>query len=238
MKFAELFRILAALAMIAAPFSEASCGEIRLGRAPLNSDPRSLQRGAKLFVDYCLGCHGVSFIRYQQLSEIGFSDREIREELMSGAGKSSDSMKAAIRREEVRSWLGAAAPDLSVLARSRSSAFGSGADWLYSYLHRFYRDEARPTGWNNDLVPGTAMPHVLWELQGERRSAAPGGRQEKIKAAAEYAKSAADLAAFLAWAAEPHPLSRMRIGWLVLAVLAALSALSYALKRAYWKNVY
>lgn len=237
MKFADLFRILVALAMIAAPFLEASCGEIRLGRVALSSDPRSLQRGAKLFVDYCLGCHGASFIRYQQLSEIGFSDLEIRENLMSGVGKSSDSMKAAIRREEARSWLGTAAPDLSVVARSRSSASGSGADWLYTYLHSFYRDEARPTGWNNDLVPGTAMPHVLWELQEEPRNAPPGGGPGKIKAAAEYDKSAAELASFLAWAADPRQLSRKRTGWFVLAVLAALSALSYALKRAYWKDV-
>jgi ubiquinol-cytochrome c reductase cytochrome c1 subunit len=124
--------------------------------------------GAKLFVNYCLNCHGASYMRYNRLQQIGLSEQMIKDNLMFTADKIGEPMRIAMQRDEAKVWFGAAPPDLTVIARSRASEFGSGADWLYTYLRGFYRDSERPTGWNNVIFENVGMPHVLYELQGEQ----------------------------------------------------------------------
>jgi ubiquinol-cytochrome c reductase cytochrome c1 subunit len=132
------------------------------------TEPAALQNGAKLFVNYCLNCHGASAMRYNRLRDIGLSDDQIRRHLMFTAEKIGEPMKVALRANDAKEWFGALPPDLSVIARSRASGDGSGADWLYTYLRSYYRDAERATGWNNALFENVGMPHVLWELQGQR----------------------------------------------------------------------
>lgn len=136
---------------------------VKLDRAPIDpNNQASLQRGAKLFVNYCLNCHSAAYMRYNRLQDIGLTDAQIKSNLLFGDQKIGDTMTVAMNKADAKAWFGASPPDLSVEARAR------GADWLYSYLRSFYRDDTRPTGWNNLVFDKVAMPHVLWELQGQQ----------------------------------------------------------------------
>lgn len=142
----------------------------RLQTAPINShDLASLQNGAKLFVNYCLNCHTAGYMRYNRLQDLGLTEPQIRDNLVLTGVKVGELMQVAMDRKEAKEWFGVAPPDLTVTARSRSSAAGSGADWIYSYLRAFYRDPSRPTGWNNLVFANVAMPHALWQLNGQQQ---------------------------------------------------------------------
>jgi ubiquinol-cytochrome c reductase cytochrome c1 subunit len=138
------------------------------GDFPLDSAPNrvnnnaSLQNGAKIFVNYCLGCHSAVNLRYNRLRDIGLSDQQIKDNLILGDQKIGDLMTIAMSPKDAKAWFGKVPPDLSVEARAR------GTDWLYTYFRTYYKDEDSPTGWNNMVYPNVGMPHVLWELQGER----------------------------------------------------------------------
>ncbi|MCM5571830.1 cytochrome c1 [Burkholderiaceae bacterium FT117] len=136
----------------------------------------SLQNGARLFVNYCLNCHGASLMRYNRLADIGLTDEQIKKSLLFTADKVGDPMKIAMRPADAKEWFGALPADLSVIARARSSATGTGSDWLYTYLRSYFRDSTRATGWNNALFENVGMPHVFWELQGTR-----GATLEEVK---------------------------------------------------------
>ena len=237
-----------------ASFSSWASESVRLDRAPINAnDLVSLQRGAHTYVNYCLGCHGAAYMRYNRLSDIGLTEQQIKSHLVLGEAKVGDLMKTAMDAKDAREWFGAAPPDLSVIARSRSSGDGSGADWLYTYLRGFYRDSTRPTGWNNTVYPNVGMPHVLYQLQGQQvlqvtERTGPGGHKEKVQrlvldkpgavSPLEYDRMVADLVNFLVYVAEPVRHTRVTIGIFVLIFLGALLALAYALKKEYWKDVH
>lgn len=204
-------------------------------------DKAALQNGAKYFVNYCLNCHGASYMRYNKLMELGLTEQQVKDNLMFTAEKIGEPMRVAARPEEQKKWFGAAPPDLSVIARARASAEGSGADWLYTYLRSFYRDEKRPTGWNNKVFENVGMPHVLIELQGiqvldehhKLQMVLPGKQTTE-----EFDKSVSDLVGFLVWMAEPQQEFRQRLGIGVLIFLALLFVVAYALKKEYWKDVH
>lgn len=229
--------------LILAPlFAWASGGELHLDKAPEKAgDQAALQNGAKLFVNYCLSCHSASYMRYNRLKDIGLSEQQIKDNLMFTAEKTGELMRISMQRDDAKVWFGAAPPDLTVIARARASEFGSGADWLYTYLRGFYRDTNRPTGWNNTVFANVGMPHVLWELQGEQvlgedhklTLAKPG----KLKPE-EFDAAVGDLVAFLKYMGEPMSELRKVLGWVVLAALAVLFVLTYSLKREYWKDVH
>lgn len=177
-RFASTVALLASLAVGGvATAAESSYPLDHFPEAKLNNLP-SLQRGAKLFVNYCLGCHSASVVRYNTMNQIGLTDDQIKANLMFTAENVGDTMRIPMRKQDAAAWFGAAPPDLSLTARSRSSKAGPGHDWLYTFLRSFYRDANRPTGWNNALFPNVGMPHVLWELQGVR-----GATIEQIKPA-------------------------------------------------------
>ncbi len=133
------------------------------------NDMASLQNGAKLFVNYCLSCHSADSMRYNKLTDIGLTEEEIENNLLFTTDKVGELMHIAMTREDAANWFGAAPPDLSVIARARSETMGaSGVDYVYSFLRSFYRDATKPTGWDNLVFPSVGMPHVLWDLQGER----------------------------------------------------------------------
>jgi len=230
------------LALLFAPMAAFANSGLHLDKAPdVQGDQAALQSGARTFVNNCLNCHGASFVRYNRLTELGLTEQQVRENLMFTAEKIGEPMRVAARPADQKQWFGAAPPDLSLEARARASADGTGADWLYTYLRSFYRDETRPTGWNNTLFANVAMPHVLTELQGQQvlnhethklELAVPG----KLSPA-EYDKQVADLVGFLVWMGEPGAAFRKQLGFGVLAFLVVLFGFAYALKKEYWKDV-
>jgi len=230
-------------------------GGFPLDRAPERHDMASLQNGAKLFVNYCLNCHSANAMRYNRLRDLGLSDDQIRNNLLFSADKVGEMMTTAMRPADAKSWFGAVPPDLSVIARAKASPAGSGADYLYTYLRTFYKDDTRPTGWNNMVVPNVAMPHAMWQLQGIRtpnmedapdpheagktihkfagwKQVAPG-----TMSATEFDTATADLVAYLNWMAEPAQGTRKKLGVIVLIFLSIFAFLAWRLNESYWKDV-
>jgi len=243
------------LALLFAPMVVMAAGvEVKLDRAPDRSqDLAALQHGAKLFVNYCLNCHSASFMRYNRLKDIGLTDEQIKDNLLFSADKVGEPMKVAMQAAEARQWFGAAPPDLTLIARARASGAGSGADWLYTYLRGFHRDDKRHTGWNNTVFENVGMPHVLHELQGEQvlkvsESKDAHGHTVTHKtlelakpgklSVEEYDAAIADLVGFLVYMGEPAAQSRKTLGMWVLVALTLLAGLAYALKKNYWKDVH
>jgi ubiquinol-cytochrome c reductase cytochrome c1 subunit len=184
----------------------------------------ALQSGAKTFVNYCLNCHSAAFMRFNRLQDIGLTPEQIKSNLLVTNAKIGDTMKSAIDPQQAKAWFGVNPPDLTVISRSRAGAGGTGTDYLYSYMRGFYRDEAKPTGWNNHVFPNVAMPHALWELQATMTPA-------------QYDEIVGDLVNYLQWMAEPSQTTRQRVGIWVLLFLAGLSFLTWRLNAAYWKDV-
>lgn len=231
------------IALLCAPLLALAAGaELHLDKAPDRSrDLPALQNGAKLFINYCLNCHSASYMRYNRLQEIGLTEQQIKDNLLFTADKVGELMTIAMRRADAKQWFGAAPPDLTVIARARASEFGSGADWLYTYLRGFYRDDTRPTGWNNTVFPNVGMPHALWELQGVQAM----GADHKLALAKpgvlkpeEYDAMVGDLVGFLTYMGEPMATFRKELGVIVLIFLAVLFVFAYALKREYWKDIH
>ena len=252
----KLFKkLIATLAFVPAVVM-ANTGGYPLDRAEDRStDMAALQNGAKLFVNYCLNCHAASAMRYNRLKDIGLTDDQIKDNLLFTGEKVGDLMKTALAPKDAKAWFGAVPPDLSVIARAKSSDAGSGADWLYTYLRTYYKDESRPTGWNNMVFPDVGMPHVLWELQGVRTAKMIEEKDphdeskvmhkfagfEKVTdgkmTAAEYDNAVTDLVAYLQWMGEPAQSTRKRMGVAVVMFLALLSLLAWRLNASYWKEV-
>jgi ubiquinol-cytochrome c reductase cytochrome c1 subunit len=221
------------------------------------TDKAALQNGARIFVNYCLSCHSASYMRYNRLHDIGLSEDEIKKNLLFATDKVGETMKATLDPKQAKDWFGAAPPDLSVIARSRAEiGKGSGADYLYTLWRTFYRDETKPTGWNNLAFPDIAMPHALWQLQGERRAKfveAKDAHEEGktvhrfagfeqitpgMLSDLQYDEAVGDLVAYLQWMGEPAQGTRVRVGVGVLIFLALLIAITWRLSAAYWRSVH
>ena len=222
-------------------YSFAAGGGAGLDDAKLDpSDGLSIQRGAKTFVNYCLGCHEASYMRFNRLGDLGLSKGQIKEFLIFGEKKVGDTMVNAMDREDAELWFGIVPPDLSVIARSR------GPDWLYTYLRSFYQDDKSTTGWNNTLFPNVGMPHILWELQGIRELEAGEASRlgqktvTKMEGAlnqTEYDSFVRDLVNYLVFIGEPARTLRVQIGIVILFVLSIFLVLTWVLKKEYWKDV-
>ncbi len=248
--------LLASLSLAGA--AQASSGGMEWDKFPKEkmSDMASLQHGAKLFVNYCLNCHSAAYMRYNRMHDIGLTDADIKNNLLFAADKVGETMKVSLDPKEAKAWFGANPPDLSVIARSRADgAKGSGADYLYTYMRNFYRDDTKATGWNNLVFPSVAMPHVLWELQGQRaakfeEAVDPHDREKKVHVFAgyqqltpgalterQYDDAVGDLVAYLQWMGEPAQGKRFQLGVIVLIFLCFLTLFAWRLNAAYWKDV-
>ena len=243
------FTLVLSLSFIAIQ-SFASEGGHPLDKAPNRLNNMSaLQNGAKLFVNYCMNCHGAVSMRYNRLRDIGLTDEQIKQNLLFTGEKVGDLMKVAMSEKESKEWFGKAPPDLSVESRSR------GPDWIYTYLRTFYVDENRPTGWNNLVYKNVGMPHVLWELQGQRvakfedvKDAHHAGTEHRfvgfeqltpgLMKQQEFDDQMGDLVAFMSWMGEPVQLERKRLGVIVLIFLAVFTIFAWRLNKAYWKSIH
>lgn len=242
-----------ALAMGLVGAVHANTGGIAWDKAPnKTNDLTSLQNGAKVFVNYCLNCHSAAFMRFNRLKDIGLTDQQIKDNLLFTTEKVGETMKAAIDPRQAKEWFGANPPDLTVIARSRAGAGGTGADYLYTYLRTYYADDTKATGWNNLAFPNVGMPHVLWELQGKRvpvyETIESHGHEEHvfkgwqqvtpgIMTPAQYDQTVADLVNYLQWMGEPAQNTRVRVGVWVLLFLSVLTLFTWRLNAAFWKDV-
>ncbi len=219
------------------------------------TDMAALQNGAKLFVNYCLNCHAASYARYNRMRDIGLSDEQIKKNLLFAGEKVGELMKVSLDPRQAKEWFGALPPDLSIIARSRAGNGGSGADYLYTYMRTFYRDETKATGWNNLVFPSVGMPHVLWELQGVPRAvfekvadahdpkktvlAYKGMKMEQPgqMSQLQFDNATADLVGYLQWMGEPEQNQRFRMGVWVVLFLLLLTIAAWRLNASYWKDV-
>ncbi len=242
------FRVSVALALqVLLAMPALAVGPAQLEPSGVNiSDTAALQRGARLFVNYCLSCHSADYMRYNRLAEdLDLGEELVMDNLVFRDAKIGETMSIAMDPEDADAWFGKAPPDLSLVGRAR------GPDWLYAFLRSFYQDDAG--GWNNTVLPNAAMPHVMWPLQGIARPVYAthrvGEREvqviEKLELASpgsmtpeEYDGAVRDLATFLVYLSEPAQLKRKSIGIWVLLFLAVLALLTYLLKAEYWRDVH
>jgi ubiquinol-cytochrome c reductase cytochrome c1 subunit len=254
-----LLCLLTAASMLGSSATMANEGGPLLDHFPKErlTEVAALQSGARIFVNYCLNCHAAASMRYNRLTDpaVGLTEEQIKNNLLFAGDKVGQTMTVALQPGQGKDWFGAAPPDLSVIARSRAGNGGSGADYLYTYMRSFYRDETKATGWNNLVFPSVAMPHVLWELQGQQRAVFVDRpdphdakntvhefeRFEPISAGSlsktEYDAAVADLVAYLQWMSEPAQNQRVRIGVWVLLFLGLFTVIAWRLNAAFWKDV-
>jgi ubiquinol-cytochrome c reductase cytochrome c1 subunit len=239
---------LAALTLLGAGHALAAT-DMPLDSASNNvANTASLQRGARYFVNYCLGCHSARYVRYNTLaSHLGLTEGQLIENLMFTGERPFDTMDIAMRPADAARWFGIEPPDLSLIARSR------GVDYVYSFLRGFYQDESTVTGWNNLYLSNTAMPHVLWELQGIRSAGfetveLPSGAVDEtfvgfqtvrpgLLGDSEYDQVVRDIVNFLDFIGEPMKLERQALGVRVIAFLLVFLLIAYLLKREIWRDV-
>ena len=210
------------------------------------NDRASLQRGAKLFFNYCVGCHSLKYVRYSRIaSDLGLSEDEVMSNLNFTGAKFGEPVISHMPVDSAKTWFGKDPPDLSLEARAK------GVDFIFNYLNSFYLDPSRPVGWNNTVFPNASMPNPLWELQGLQvavhSEAKPGQDSvvEKLELSQpgrmtpeEFKGATRDLATFLEYTAEPAVLERQSVGVWVVLFLALLTFLLYLVKHEYWKDVH
>ena len=209
-----------ALASILLSFNVFASVDLHLDHANTDiSDTASLQNGAKLFMNYCSGCHAIGFMRYNRIAQdLNLSDSLVAEYLMFTGDKPGETITTAMPKEGAAKWFGIAPPDLSLVARAK------GTDWIYTYLRGFYEDDSKVFGVNNKVLENASMPDVLWSLK--------EGRPE-----AEFDQNVRDITNFLDYVGEPAKLIRTKLGVWVLLFLGVLLVLTYLLKKEYWKDV-
>ncbi len=248
--------LIAAILAILPVFSLAAGGGVHLDEMKVDlEDNASLQRGAKYFANYCMGCHSAKFARYNRVArDLGISDDDMMDNLVFAETKVGNLMQIAMRPEDSKKWFGSTPPDLTLVARVR------GADWIYTYLRGFYADDSRPYGVNNAVFKDVGMPHVLAGLQGKQvKGCAPVVvgfdpltgqelteekcdvlyvKEEGKLDAKAYDKVVADITNYLVYMAEPMALERRRIGFWVLLFLAILFVPVYYLNREFWRGIH
>jgi len=219
------------------------------GGEPANirlDDIAGMQRGARLFFNYCSGCHSLEYMRYSRIAEdLQLDPKDVEKNFVFTGGKIGDHAISHMPAEQAATWFGKVPPDLSLEARSK------GSDWIYNYLKSFYLDPSRPLGWNNTVFPNVSMPNPLWQLQGQQiahMKPAVAGHDPEIEklelkiagnqSPAEFDRTARDLSAFLQYVGEPAALKREAMGVWVLLYLALFTFIAYLLKLEFWKDVH
>ncbi|WP_028103179.1 cytochrome c1 [Pseudoduganella violaceinigra] len=249
-------KLLALLALVPV-LAFANEGGIAWDKAPDRShNMAALQNGAKLFVNYCLNCHNASSMRYNRLRDLGLTEEQIKNNLLFTGEKVGELMTTAMPAKDAKNWFGTVPPDLSVIARAKADpSKGSGADYLYTYLRTFYKDDTRPTGFNNMVLENAAMPHVLWELQGIQSAkfdevADPHDHKKKVHkfvgfeqvkpgtmSKIEFDTAVADIVGYMEWMAEPAAQKRKQLGVWVVIFMSIFALLAWRLNASYWKEV-
>lgn len=243
----KLLTVLAIACLPVTAFGAGGAVELDQARNDL-SNTASLQRGAKYYMNYCLGCHSLEYVRYKRLAEdLQISESELEQNLMFTADKATEMVTIAMPEQDAENWFGRTPPDLSLVARSR------GADWIYTYLRTFYIDESARFGVNNRVLENASMPHVLWPLEGLKRAVYKTevddeGEHRVFKefetvrpgsmTSDQYDRAVRDIVNFLEYVGEPAKLKRESMGFWVLAYIFLFILFTYLLKREFWRDVH
>jgi len=252
----KLLSFVSACVLVVSTSAFAAGGGVPLMHIETNLDDKaSLQKGAKIFVNYCLSCHSAEFMRFSRMGkDLGITDDQLKENLMFAADKVGEPMWISMDQGDAARWFGVTPPDLSVIARAR------GTDWLYTYFMSFYKDDSRPWGVNNLVFKDVGMPHVLWEMQGGvpepvyKTVTGKDGHEHQVidklvlpqgdmsdaeyqKVQGDYQRSMANLVSFLEYLGEPAKLQRYDLGVKVILFLFILFIIAYLLKKEFWKDV-
>lgn len=238
-------KLLQSFLLLLMPLGVFAAGGMDLDSADIDlSDKASLENGAHLYVQYCLGCHSAKYIRYLNLADdFDIDEEEILSKVAPEGAGIYDKMLTAMNGHDSKKWFGTQPPDLSLIARSR------GEDWLYSYLKGFYVDPKKPLGVNNAIFPDVGMPNPLWKLQGVQTAVFEevDGQQvitelvlekEGMMSEDEFDDAVNDIVNFLVYAGEPAQLERIDMGKYVLFFIFVFGILAYLLKKEYWKDVH
>ena len=248
-KFNQIASLLLVTACFASAPGFAAGGGAKMEHADIDPDNiNSLQRGAANFMNYCSGCHSAQYVRYKTIgNDLDLSDEMLVDNLMFNAEKTFETIQASMPADDAARWYGTAPPDLSLMARAK------GVDHVYNFLKGFYIDSDSPTGVDNLQLPGTSMPHVLWELQGYQAAhftdhenedgsvtttfegfeqLTPGSMDSE-----DFDNFVRDTTNFLAYIAEPIRSDRRKLGVWVLMFLTFFLILSRMLKKQIWKDV-
>ena len=216
------------------------------------TDVASVQRGARNFVSYCLGCHSLKYERWSRLgTDLAIPGDLLEKDLLPPGDKASDYILTTMPAADSANWFGKTPPDLSLIARSR------GKDYLYQLWKTYYVDPSRPTGVNNLRLPAIAMPHVLSELEGLKvavfkdvtKTEAGQTVHEQVfdhfeqvapgrLTAAEYDSFVRDTVNFLDYVGEPTQAARRSLGVWVVLFLLLFTWLAWLMKHEYWKDVH
>ena len=244
MKKTILVLLLTTIAMISTSAAMASGG---YPKSPANvnvDDIESLQRGAKVFADYCLSCHSAKFVRFNRVAtDLGMSETDVMANLNHLGAKFGGTMTATMTEAYAKEAFGAVPPDLSLLARSR------GVDWLYTYLTGFYADSSKTTGHNNVIFKDVGMPNIFWKQEGVKKPVYEEHEGTKhivgvevvekgTMAPEEFDTMIRDLVAFMSYIGEPNQSYRKSLGIYVLIFLFIFFGVAYAMKKDYWKDVH
>lgn len=233
------------LLLVLLPLTANAESSVDLQKADIDlTDRDSLERGAEHYVNYCLGCHGIKYIRYLRLErDFDIPEKEVLTKIAPEGAGIYDKMLSAMNGHDSRKWFGTEPPDLSLVARSR------GADWINTYLKSFYNDAKAPTGSNNSVFPDVGMPNILWKLQGEQIPVFTMVDNKQILehlendgkgtlTTKEFDLFVNDLVNFLVYASEPAQLERENMGKYVLFFIFMFLLVAYLLKKEYWKDIH
>ena len=246
-------KIAGSLATISACFVAGSAlaaggADIPMDKAEIEpGNINSLQRGARNFMNYCSGCHGAQYVRYNTIGkDLQLSEDQLIENLMFNAEKTFETIRSSMSVEDGARWYGVSPPDLSLIARSK------GADYIYNFLRGFYIEPGSPTGVNNLVQAGSSMPHVLWELQGYQEAIFSEHTEDGVTTlhfenfqqlttgaldAEDYDEFVRDTVNFLAYIAEPIRSERRKLGTWVIIYLLVFLIIARMLKKQIWKDV-
>jgi len=213
------------------------------------SNTASLQRGARNFVAYCLGCHSMKYERWSRVAkDLEIPGKELEQYLVPPGDKASDYILSTMPDQDAENWFGKAPPDLSLMARLR------GPDYLYQYLETFYVDPSRQMGTNNLALPSVAMPDVLSSLSGLKKPVfrtvknAAGQEEQEFDhfeqiapgrlSREEFDGFVRDTVNFLTYVGEPAQVQRHAVGIWVVLFLLVFTWFAWLMKQEYWKDVH
>jgi ubiquinol-cytochrome c reductase cytochrome c1 subunit len=224
-------------------------------------DRQQLQRGYQVYKEVCSACHSLRLVAFRNLSELGYTEAEVKAEAASWQvpGIDPNTGEATTRPGAATDYfpkpfandVAAAAangnaipPDLSLMAKARHD----GPAYIYSLLVGYtdpanHKNDAGQTLAQTfpDSMPGTGLYFNPYFPNLNLAMAPPLTSDGQVTYAdgtdASIDQMAKDVSAFLAWTAEPTLEKRKQTGWPVVGFLLFATILAFFAKKQIWAAV-